>query len=102
MNINVSNDGARLIIQLIGNLDGISSEMVTEKLIELIKNDTYITIDMTECLYVSSAGLRTLLTIGKTVKMKGGEMNIVNLNEEVKDVMEMTGFSSIFKGFEGE
>lgn len=32
--------------------------------------------------------------------MKSGHMNIVNLVEEVKEVMEMTGFSNIFKGFE--
>ena len=55
---------------------------------------------MSECPYVSSAGLRTLLTIGKKVKINKGHMNIINLSEEVKDVMEMTGFGGIFKEFE--
>lgn len=55
---------------------------------------------MAECPYVSSAGLRTLLTIGKSVKLKKGQMHIINLVEEVKEVMEMTGFGNIFKEFE--
>lgn len=87
-------------IELKGKLDSNSSNDVTEKIMEVIKDENNITIDMSKCSYVSSAGLRTLLTIGKIVKMKCGHMNIINLVEEVKEVMEMTGFGNIFKDFE--
>lgn len=87
-------------IELNGKLDSNSSNEVTEKILDIIKDEISITIDMGKCSYVSSAGLRTLLTIGKSIKMKSGHMNIINLLEEVKEVMEMTGFSNIFKEFE--
>ncbi|MGN0145524.1 MAG: STAS domain-containing protein [Clostridium sp.] len=87
-------------IELKGRLDSNSSNDVTEKILDVIKDESDITIDMSKCSYVSSAGLRTLLTIGKIVKMKSGHMNIINLVEEVREVMEMTGFGNIFKDFE--
>ena len=87
-------------IELKGKLDSNSSNNVTEKILDVIKEESDITIDMSKCSYVSSAGLRTLLTIGKIVKMKSGHMNIINLVEEVREVMEMTGFGNIFKDFE--
>lgn len=90
----------RKYVEFIGNLDGGSSNDVTDQMLELVNANSKITIDMARCPYVSSAGLRTLLTIGKSIKMKSGDMNIINLTEDVKDVMVMTGFSGIFKGFE--
>lgn len=86
-------------VQLIGDLDGHSSDAVTTELLELIKPHCKLFIDMKECPYVSSAGLRTLLTVGKNTKIQEGEMHILNLQEEVKDVMVMTGFSGIFESF---
>lgn len=100
MEIKVSDKDSGKYIELIGNLDGGSSDQVTEQVLSILEASKKIIIDMEECLYVSSAGLRTLLTIGKNIKMKNGDMTIINLSEEVKDVMEMTGFSGIFKGFE--
>ena len=100
MDIKVVEKEDRTFIELIGDLDGNSSSEVTEEILNILDRVSKITIDMGQCLYVSSAGLRTLLTIGKNIKMKKGDMTLVNLAEEVKDVMEMTGFSGIFKGFE--
>lgn len=87
-------------ISLNGNLDGLSSNEVTNKILGEINNHNEIIIDMQNCPYVSSAGLRTLLTVGKSIKMKNGHMNIINLADEVKDIMDVTGFSNIFKSFE--
>ena len=44
--------------------------------------------------YISSAGLRVLLTAHKTM-MKQGEMKLINLNEVVQEVFDVTGFSDI-------
>ena len=88
-------------IKLNGNLDGLSSNEVKDKILKEIKNDSEIVIDMENCPYVSSAGLRTLLTVGKSIKMKNGHMSIINLVDEVKDIMDITGFANIFKSFEG-
>lgn len=100
MEVNIKDLDNKKYIKLIGDLDGVSSNEVTEKILEVAENNNNIVIDMAECPYVSSAGLRTLLTIGKSVKLKKGHMNIINLVDEVKEIMEMTGFSNIFKEFE--
>lgn len=100
MVVNVVKDSGKVHVELIGDLDGRSSNEVTEEVIGLVTDQVKLVIDMKQCLYVSSAGLRTLLTIGKSVRTKSGEMHITHLNEEVKEVMEMTGFAGIFKDFE--
>lgn len=100
MEVNIKDLDNKKYIKLVGNLDGVSSNEVTEKILEVAENNNNIVIDMGECPYVSSAGLRTLLTIGKSVKLKKGHMHIINLVDEVKEIMEMTGFANIFKEFE--
>lgn len=47
--------------------------------------------------YISSAGLRVLLTAQKKMKALGTEMEITGANETVKEVFEITGFSGILK-----
>ena len=100
MEVNIKDNNGEKYIKLIGDLDGVSSNDVTEKVLKVAEENSKIVIDMAECPYVSSAGLRTLLTLGKSVKLKKGQMHIINLVEEVKEVMEMTGFGNIFKEFE--
>ena len=100
MQLDIKDVNEKKYIKLIGNLDGISSSDVTDKILKEIEGDNSIVIDMSDCPYVSSAGLRTLLTIGKSIKMKNGNMHIINLVEEVKEIMDMTGFGNIFKSFE--
>ena len=100
MQLDIKEKNDEKYIKLIGNSDGICSNDVTEQILNEIDQNENIVIDMSDCPYVSSAGLRTLLTIGKSIKMKNGHMNIVNLVEDVKEIMEMTGFGKIFKGFE--
>lgn len=100
MKINISENDNIKYVDIIGNLDGVSSIEALDIIMPVIEeNETKIIIDMAQCHYVSSAGLRTLLTIGKKIKMNNGAMNIINLIDEVKDIMEMTGFSSIFESF---
>ena len=100
MQLDIKDVNEKKYIKLIGNLDGISSSDVTDKILKEIEGDNSIVIDMSDCPYVSSARLRTLLTIGKSIKMKNGSMHIINLVEEVKEIMDMTGFGNIFKSFE--
>lgn len=101
MKVEIKNIKDIIYIKLIGKLDSNSSSYVTDEILKLIKKDVNITIDMGECDYVSSAGLRTLLTIGKHIKMKSGRMQIINLLDDVKEVIEMTGFDSILNEFGG-
>lgn len=85
------------IITLIGRFDFASSEIASTKLMQTVEEKRNIIIDMSRCDYVSSSGLRALLLIGKRVKQVGEKIALANLTYDVQDVMEMTGFGTIFK-----
>ncbi len=52
--------------------------------------------------YISSAGLRVLLTAAKQLKGTDGELRICSLNEVVREVFDISGFTTIFKVFGSE
>ena len=56
-----------------------------------------IIIDCTDLEYISSAGLRIFLGILQTAEDKGGHVYIKNINDEVRGVFTITGFSNIFE-----
>jgi len=87
------------IVNLIGRLDGNTAPLVKDEVTEKLSEKTSLIINMKDCEYVSSAGLRVLMIIAKTLKSKGGSGVLVEMNEEVGDVMEMTGFGNIFRSF---
>ena len=96
----VDRDGAT-IIEISGSLDANTVPQAQDEIMPLIVPDCFLVLDMSECQYVSSAGLRLLLMIAKRLKTaEGGEWCLAGLSEEVKDVMEMTGFASFFKMFD--
>ena len=99
MKLKFEKRGSIDIVKLIGRLDGNTASSVKDEIIGKLNENTSLIIDMKDCEYVSSAGLRVLMIIAKTLKSKGGNGVLVEMNEEVGDVMEMTGFGNIFRSF---
>lgn len=87
------------IVSLIGRFDGNTASSVKDETMEKLNENTSLIINMKDCEYVSSAGLRVLMIIAKTLKSRGGTGVLVEMSEEVGDVMEMTGFGNIFRSF---
>ena len=52
--------------------------------------------------FISSAGLRVLLVTAQTLKSEGGEMRVYNLNPDVKEVFDISGFSTLLQVYETE
>jgi len=94
MKINKTIDGNKLIVELDGRLD----TMTAPELEEAIKGDVEAVasavLDLTNLEYVSSAGLRVILSIHKVLSKKEG-LVVKNINETVSEVFEATGFSDI-------
>ena len=94
MKINKSMNNGKLGIALEGRLDTTTAP----ELEQALKNDmdaaTELTLDFAKLDYISSAGLRVLLSAHKTMAKKGG-MKVVNANEMVKEVFDVTGFADI-------
>ena len=58
-----------------------------------------VVLDMTACTYISSTGLRVLLYSKKMAASKNLKLYLVGISEEVKDIMDVTGFDSFFDTF---
>lgn len=85
----------KLTLKLSGRLDTSTAPMLQETVEREQEGVTELNLDMEKLEYVSSAGLRVLLSSAKKMTAKGGTMNLVHVNEDVMDVFEITGFNEI-------
>ncbi len=93
MKIDLKKEDKKLTIKLDGKLDTNTSPELDSKMSELEGMEEVI-IDMKDLDYISSAGLRVLLSMQKVMN-KQGKMTIINVCENVMDIFEVTGFSDI-------
>ena len=84
-----------LILFISGRLDTASSPAFESKISKLIDGKTDVIFDLQELSYISSSGLHVLLLIQKTMMANNRKLVLRNVNGAVKDVFEMTGFSTI-------
>lgn len=94
MKITKSMNGTELNIALEGRLDTTTAPELEQELKNSLDGATTLTMDFGKLDYISSAGLRVLLSAHKTMSKKGG-MKIVNVNEIVNEVFDVTGFADI-------
>lgn len=94
MIINKKQDGSALVVALEGRLDTTTAPELERELKTSLDGVTDLTLDLAKLDYISSAGLRVLLSAHKTM-MKQGQMKVTNASEIVKEVFEVTGFCDI-------
>ena len=94
MTINRNLNGNSLTIALEGRLDTTTAPELEKELKGVIESADALTLDFGSLDYISSAGLRVLLSAHKAMSKKGG-MKVVNVNELVREVFDVTGFSDI-------
>ena len=94
MTINKHMNGNALTIALEGRLDTTTAPELEKELKAAMDGIDALTFDFSALDYISSAGLRVLLTAQKTMSKKDG-MKVVNVNELVMEVFEVTGFADI-------
>ena len=94
MPITKEQNGQELSIALEGRLDTTTSPELEGELKGSLDGITSLTIDLAALDYISSAGLRVLLSAQKTMN-KQGSMVVKNVSEEIMEVFEVTGFSDI-------
>jgi len=88
------------ILKLEGKLDSITSEELEKKTASLLKNnEKFFLIDFEKLDYISSFGLRIIIGIAKKVKAEGNNFFLASMNEQVREVFEVTGLLSVFDTF---
>ena len=94
MTIEIKKMSAETVIELSGRLDTSTAPILDKTISEDISENTNLVLDLKGLEYISSAGLRVLLSAQKRMQ-KNGSMKLKNVCEEVMDVFEMTGFADI-------
>lgn len=94
LNIQKNACGEALTVELEGRLDTLTAPELEKELRESLDNVTALTIDMKGLEYISSAGLRVLLTAQKRMNLQGS-MKVTNVNETIAEIFEVTGFNDI-------
>ncbi len=85
------------IIQLDGRLDGVTMGQLEEQLLlKLEQGNKHLLFQLQNLEYISSAGLRVMLLAIKKTKAVQGAVAICELQSNVKDIFDLSGFSSIF------
>lgn len=94
MNINITKTNDSAVLALEGRLDTTTAPELEKAINEEGEALRNLVLDFCSVNYISSAGLRVLLSAQKKMN-KQGSMELINVSEEVMDIFEMTGFADI-------
>lgn len=95
LKISTTKEGTEYTFLLDGRLDTITSPDLDSKINEVVGDAKKLIFDLSKLEYISSAGLRVLLGATQAMQNKG-EMVVRNVTHPVREVFDLTGFSSIF------
>ena len=95
MEIKTKMDGSAAELVFTGRLDTTTSPQLESALVDVLAAANNITFDFAKLDYLSSAGLRVILSTHKKLKAAGGQLTVKNVNEVVMNVFNLTGFSDI-------
>lgn len=94
LNINKTLDTEKLVVGLEGRLDTTTSPQLEEELRSSMNGIKELVFDFKDLAYISSAGLRVLLSSQKIMN-KQGSMKIRNVNSDIMEIFDVTGFVDI-------
>jgi len=98
MKIYENSEGARVILELEGNLDENTSAMVEKKLGSLLKSDTLnIDLDMSRVNYISSIGICALVASYKRAVKSRKKITIIKMSDKVDNILSSVGLLALFK-----
>ncbi len=94
MNVTMNRNGNELIVELEGRLDTVAAPELEEQIEPALEGVEKLIIDLENLEYISSAGLRVMLTTMQTMEEQG-EMIVRNVGPDVMEVFKLTGFAGI-------
>ncbi|MBR3070712.1 STAS domain-containing protein [Fibrobacter sp.] len=96
MEIKSNLNGEELTVELSGELNAMTAPQLSTFLAPHLENIKSLIFDFKECDFVSSAGIRVLLSSFKTLKKNQGDMRLENVGPNFKEVLEATGLDVAF------
>jgi stage II sporulation protein AA (anti-sigma F factor antagonist) len=97
MTINEAREGAVVVVAPVGRVDSTTSGSLDAHLLQLAKAGDYrVVVDFSGVEYISSAGLRVMLTLAKRIRERSGRLVLFGLGDAVRQVFELAGFLPLF------
>ena len=91
MKVTLDKNGSTLNVSVSGRLDTTTAPELEKTLGSQLEGIESLTLDFTELAYISSAGLRVLLALQKTMNRQG-QMAVTHVNDNIMEVFDVTGF----------
>mgnify|MGYP002509917481 CR=1 FL=1 len=95
MELKTTIDGSSATIVIVGNLTVATAPSLEAAFLDLPESVTDITFDLTDLVYVASAGLRVIVFSEKEARQRGGSVCLAHPNDEVMEVLDVTGLVDI-------
>jgi anti-sigma B factor antagonist len=92
MEIKLGNIEDVQIVKIQGEIDAKTSPLIQQQVLPLVESHEKFLVDLSEVEYMSSAGLRMLLSLYRQISTHNGKLVLVGLSEEIEDTMSVTGF----------
>ena len=101
MEINLHTQDDVTIVSARGSIDALTAGSLSDALMEQIEaGSTRLVADLSGVVYTSSAGLRAVLGAQKSIRARGGDLRLADVQPNVARVLKLSGFTSIFKIFD--
>lgn len=102
MGIHVEQHGDVIVVRLAGRLDSFTSPKIDSQLRTLIVQHKKVVLNLNELEYISSAGIRLILSLSKQLEADQGTLVICCIQDSVLEVIKLTGFQQVLKIFNSE
>lgn len=100
MKIDIKEEKGVKIVEIDGRIDGQTAQEAENNLVAVVEADKIVVLDMSKVPFVTSAGLRALLSFYRSATAAKCNISLVGLSEEIQDVMTITGFLGFFKVYD--
>ncbi|NGX40126.1 MAG: putative anti-sigma factor antagonist BtrV [Chlamydiae bacterium] len=97
--ITIEQEGDIHIVTLDGRLDASSTPVIEKKLAKLVETAKQLVVDFSKVTYLSSAGMRLLLSLTKRLQSGDGQILFFGMNDDVMEIIKMAGFERILRIF---
>ena len=94
LTVNKNQKDTNLTLEIIGRVDTTTAPQLEAVMEQSLDGVTELTMDLSGLEYMSSAGLRVLLMVQKKMNVQGN-MKLINVNDDIMEIFEITGFADI-------
>jgi anti-anti-sigma factor len=96
MEVTESRAGNATTLRVVGRFDSSVSKIFEDKVGQVISRADVIILDLGDMIYVSSAGLRSFITLAKHARAKNQKVSLCAMREEITEVFEISGLLELF------